>query len=114
VRDAVLQVDDHYLHSMVDWIDAQPDKASLGMNIRSHQGPDLFLTTLSKIPIDAMDLGFGKPLSVGPGRFHVPVDGFALLVNYQSNGGGTFAFVSLLAEPMEKLLKHEPLMKFVG
>jgi hypothetical protein len=29
------------------------------------------------------------------------------------NGKGTVAYVSLLAEHMEKLVKHEPLMTFV-
>jgi hypothetical protein len=113
VRDAVSRVDEIYAETLMDWIDAQPNKASIGMKLNSHQGPDLFMTTLSKFPVDAIDLGFGTAHSVGPGRFKIPLDGYALLCNYQNNGGGTFAFVSLLTEHMKRLLKHEPFMRFV-
>jgi hypothetical protein len=111
VLNSVSQLDRPYLDSVLDYIEAQPDKSAVGMNINTHRGPDLLITMVSKVPIELMDLGWGRALAVGFAMPYIPADGYVLLVR---NGGGTVAYVSLLAEHMEKLTKHEPLMRYVG
>ncbi|GAQ89351.1 HXXXD-type acyl-transferase family protein [Klebsormidium nitens] len=111
VRDSVSRVDAGYVRNVVDWIAEQPNKAALGLNINAHLGPDLLVSILTKFPIDLMDLGWGNALAVAPGKYHIPFDGLVVLVGSR---GGVCAFVSLLAGHMKKLMKHEPLLKYVG
>jgi hypothetical protein len=114
VRISVSQLDRAQLDSMLDYIEAQPDKSVVGTNIRTHRGNDLLMSSVSKFPIELMDLGqWGRALAVGYAMPYINPDGYVLLISYRRNGGGIVAYVSLLAKHMEKLRKHEPLMRYI-
>lgn len=113
VRNSVSQLDRAYLDSTLDYIEAQPDKSAVGINMNMHQGNDLLISTVSKFPIELMNLGWGRALAVGFAMPYIPADGYVLLISYRRNGGGIVAYVSLLAEHMEKLMEHEPLMRYI-
>ncbi|KAI5337645.1 hypothetical protein L3X38_016916 [Prunus dulcis] len=103
VHNALVQIDDDYLRSAVDYLELhRPCVSPLVMGALSIRCPNLRINSWVRLPIHDADFGWGRPIFMGPGTLF---DGMALLLPSATNDGSLSLMISLHSEHLKSFSK---------
>ncbi|XP_021817128.1 shikimate O-hydroxycinnamoyltransferase-like [Prunus avium] len=103
VHNALVQIDDDYLRSAVDYLELhRPCASPLVMGPPSMRCPNLRINSWVRLPIHDADFGWGRPTFMGPGK---QFDGMALLLPSATNDGSLSLMISLHSDHLKSFSK---------
>lgn len=108
VHNALVQMDNEYLRSAIDYLELQPDLSALVRGPLSSASPNFWITSWVKLPTYSIDFGWGRPFYVGPAA--IPYEGFAFITRGPANDDSLMMAIALQCQPMkafEKLFYQE-------
>ncbi|KAJ3677186.1 hypothetical protein LUZ60_002910 [Juncus effusus] len=103
IQDALAMMDAEYCRSALDYLELQPDLASLVRGAHTFKCPNIGLTSWVRLPIYDADFGWGRPVFMGPGG--IAYEGLAFVLPSPIGDGGLSVVISLQAEHMERFKK---------
>ncbi|CAH9092119.1 unnamed protein product [Cuscuta epithymum] len=102
IHDALSRMDDSYLRSALDYLEAQPDLKALVRGAHTFRCPNLGITSWARLPIHEADFGWGRPVFMGPGG--IAYEGLSFILPSPTNDGSLSVAISLQSHHM-KLFK---------
>ncbi|CAH9082995.1 unnamed protein product [Cuscuta europaea] len=102
IHDALSRMDDSYLRSALDYLEAQPDLKALVRGAHTFRCPNLGITSWARLPIHDADFGWGRPVFMGPGG--IAYEGLSFILPSPTNDGSLSVAISLQSRHM-KLFK---------
>lgn len=98
IHEALVRMDDEYLRSALDYIEAQPDLNALKRGPHTYASPNLNIVSWIRLPVHDADFGWGRPVFMGPAR--VFCEGNAYILRSPVNDGSLSLFICLEAQHM--------------
>ncbi|CAL5375510.1 unnamed protein product [Camellia sinensis] len=99
IHDALVQMDNDYLRSALDYLELQPDLKALVRGAHTFRCPNLGITSWVRLPIHDADFGWGRPIFMGPGG--IPYEGLAFALPSPTKDGSLSVAISLQTEHMK-------------
>ncbi|KAL3848873.1 hypothetical protein ACJIZ3_010755 [Penstemon smallii] len=93
IHDAIIQMNNDYLRSTIDYLELQPDLIALAIGDHTYKCPNLGINSWVRLPIYDADFGWGKPVYMGPGA--IPCEGKITILPSPENDGSLLLSVSL-------------------
>ncbi|XP_044495281.1 shikimate O-hydroxycinnamoyltransferase-like [Mangifera indica] len=103
IHDALVQMDNDYLRSALDYLELQPDLSALVRGAHSFRCPNLGITSWVRLPIHDADFGWGRPIFMGPGG--IAYEGLSFILPSPTNDGSLSVAISLQSEHMKLFQK---------
>jgi shikimate O-hydroxycinnamoyltransferase len=99
IHNALLQMDNDYLRSALDYLELQPDLKALVRGAHTYKSPNLGITSWARLPIHDADFGWGRPIFMGPGG--IAYEGLSYIIPSSTNDGSLSVAIALPPEQMK-------------
>ncbi|WJX75004.1 shikimate O-hydroxycinnamoyltransferase [Trifolium repens] len=99
IHNALLQMDNDYLRSALDYLELQPDLKALVRGAHTFKCPNLGITSWARLPIHDADFGWGRPIFMGPGG--IAYEGLSFIIPSSTNDGSLSVAIALPPEQMK-------------
>uniref|UniRef100_A0A1D1Y5B9 Hydroxycinnamoyl-Coenzyme A shikimate/quinate hydroxycinnamoyltransferase n=1 Tax=Anthurium amnicola TaxID=1678845 RepID=A0A1D1Y5B9_9ARAE len=103
VRAALEKVNDAYVRSAVDYIEAQPEPERLRRGGSTYSSPNLNVNSWVQLPIYGADFGWGRPVFMGPAR--VFCEGMVYILPCPDSHDGLWVLLGLQKDTMKRFRK---------
>uniref|UniRef100_A0A1D1ZED2 Hydroxycinnamoyl-Coenzyme A shikimate/quinate hydroxycinnamoyltransferase n=1 Tax=Anthurium amnicola TaxID=1678845 RepID=A0A1D1ZED2_9ARAE len=103
VRAALAKVDDAYVRSAVDYIEAQPVPERRRRGGSTYSSPNLNVNSWVQLPIYGADFGWGRPVFMGPAR--VLCEGMVYILPCPDPHDGLWVLLALQKDAMKRFRK---------
>ncbi|KAK4479657.1 hypothetical protein RD792_015185, partial [Penstemon davidsonii] len=107
IHDAIVQMNNDYLRSTIDYLELQPDLLALAIGDHTFKCPNLSINSWVRMPIYDADFGWGKPIFLGPGA--ISREGKVIMLPSPINDGSILLSIALPKEHMKRFEKIVPL-----
>ncbi|KAK4479661.1 hypothetical protein RD792_015189 [Penstemon davidsonii] len=106
VHDAIIQMNNDYLRSTIDYLELQPDLLALAIGDHTFNGPNLSINSWVRMPVYDADFGWGKPVYMGPepiytGPGAISREGKVIMLPSPINDGSILLLIALPKEHMK-------------
>ncbi|KAK8952174.1 Shikimate O-hydroxycinnamoyltransferase [Platanthera zijinensis] len=98
IQAALSRMDDKYLRSALDYLEAQPDLTALVRGAHTFKCPNIGITSWSRLPIHDADFGWGRPIFMGPGG--IAYEGLSFVLPSPTGDGSLSLAISLQPDHM--------------
>ncbi|RHN76613.1 putative shikimate O-hydroxycinnamoyltransferase [Medicago truncatula] len=99
IHNALLQMDNDYLRSALDYLELQPDLKALVRGAHTFKCPNLGITSWARLPIYEADFGWGRPIFMGPGG--IAYEGLSFIIPSSTNDGSLSLAIALPPDQMK-------------
>jgi shikimate O-hydroxycinnamoyltransferase len=99
IHNALLQMDNDYLRSALDYLELQPDLKALVRGAHTFKCPNLGITSWARLPIHDADFGWGRPVFMGPGG--IAYEGLSFIIPSSTNDGSLSLAIALPPDQMK-------------
>ena len=103
IHEALIQMDNDYLRSALDYLEVQPDLSALVRGAHTFRNPNLGITSWVRLPIHDADFGWGRPIFMGPGG--IAYEGLSFVIPSASDDGSLSVAISLQTQHMKAFEK---------
>ncbi|KAK4479694.1 hypothetical protein RD792_015224 [Penstemon davidsonii] len=103
IHDAIVQMNNDYLRSTIDYLELQPDLVALAIGDHTFKCPNLSINSWVRMPIYDADFGWGKPVFLGPGA--ISREGKVIMFPSPINDGSILLSIALPKEHMKRFEK---------
>lgn len=103
IHEALVRMDDEYLHSALDYLQSHPDLNALIRGSHTFRSPNLCINSCSRLPLHDADFGWGKPIYMGPAI--IAFENTIYILSNPVNDGSLTLAVRLRADHMDPFKK---------
>ncbi|KAG8388216.1 hypothetical protein BUALT_Bualt02G0102600 [Buddleja alternifolia] len=103
IHESIVQMDDNYLRSALDYLEVQPDLKALARGAHAYKSPNLGIISWVRLPIYDADFGWGRPIFMGPGG--IVYEGLSFVLPSPTNDGSLSIAISLQKQHMKLFQK---------